>query len=496
MMKAVPAMWRAAAPAAGSACRPSRCLQLAAAAFPRHSQARRRFTASAGTESYDAVIIGAGVIGNSVALELARAGWRTLNVEKLPGSGFGSTGYSSGICRMMYSLPDSVRFAWEGYHYFQNWEEHIGVEDERGMAFLRECGAVVLRSPSSELYLSRVLSAYDQVGLAYEEWDAARVQERLRLDLTLYGPAKRIDDEEFGEPTGGVMNGGVFFPQTGYVSDPKLAAQNLQVAAEATGRASFAFNSEVVEILRSGGRASGIRLADGREVHSPVVVNVAGPASKQITNLAFPDPAENDMRITTRAMRQEVAYVQPPPGSDWGDGGSGMMCTDIDTGVYFRPEVGGKILLGSVEPECDHTFHGYPEDPESVYPGQEGASLTEQWTNQVYRLALRMPELPLPDAANTQGCVACYDVTEDWVPIYDKSALPGYYMAIGTSGNQFKCAGPAGRLMKEIIEAAESGRDLDADPLHFKLQKIPGSINSAVFSRRREINATSNSVLS
>ena len=44
---------------------------------------------------------------------------------------------------------------------------------------------------------------------------------------------------------------------------------------------------------------------------------------------------------------------------------------------------------------------------------------------QVYRAALRMPTLPLPDAASTQGVVACYDVTEDWTPIYDKSSLPG-----------------------------------------------------------------------
>merc|ERR1712178_171260 len=89
-------------------------------------------------------------------------------------------------------------------------------------------------------------------------------------------------------------------------------------------------------------------------------------------------------------------------------------------------------------------------DPESVYPGRESCALTEQWTNQVYRLALRMPTLPLPDSANTQGCVACYDVTEDWTPIYDKSKLPGYYMAIGTSGNQFKTAPVVGKLMREI----------------------------------------------
>jgi sarcosine oxidase subunit beta len=63
-----------------------------------------------------------------------------------------------------------------------------------------------------------------------------------------------------------------------------------------------------------------------------------------------------------------------------------------------------------------------------------------------------MPTLPIPSGAETAGIVAMYDVSDDWIPIYDKSSLPGYYMAIGTSGNQFKCTGPAGYLMASIIE--------------------------------------------
>ena len=49
-------------------------------------------------------------------------------------------------------------------------------------------------------------------------------------------------------------------------------------------------------------------------------------------------------------------------------------------------------------------------------------------------------------------CVSRYDVSNDWIPIYDRSSIDGYYMAIGTSGNQFKCTGPAGLLMASIIE--------------------------------------------
>ena len=108
-----------------------------------------------------------------------------------------------------------------------------------------------------------------------------------------------------------------------------------------------------------------------------------------------------------------------------------------------------------------------------------------------------MPTLPIPDATSTQGVVACYDVTDDWTPIYDASSLPGFYMAIGTSGNQFKNAAVAGRLMRELIEAAEGGRDLDADPLQFELRRVPGrhTIDTATFSRRRDVLRTSGSVM-
>ncbi|MBT3702594.1 MAG: FAD-dependent oxidoreductase, partial [Alphaproteobacteria bacterium] len=41
--------------------------------------------------SGDVIVIGAGVIGCSIAFELAKAGWSPVVVDKLPASGYGST---------------------------------------------------------------------------------------------------------------------------------------------------------------------------------------------------------------------------------------------------------------------------------------------------------------------------------------------------------------------------------------------------------------------
>ena len=81
------------------------------------------------TEKYDAIIIGAGIIGCSVAFELAKMGRKTLNVDKLPAAGHGSTANSCAIIRLHYSTPDGVAMARDGYYYWINWENYLETRD-------------------------------------------------------------------------------------------------------------------------------------------------------------------------------------------------------------------------------------------------------------------------------------------------------------------------------------------------------------------------------
>ena len=90
-----------------------------------------------------------------------------------------------------------------------------------------------------------------------------------------------------------------------------------------------------------------------------------------------------------------------------------------------------------------------------------------------------------------KGLVDLYDCTPDWIPIYDKSCLPGFYMAIGTSGNQFKNAPVVGAMMADLIERCENGHDHDGDPVQFTLGHIGRPINVGFFSRLRQVNKES-----
>jgi sarcosine oxidase subunit beta len=92
--------------------------------------------------------------------------------------------------------------------------------------------------------------------------------------------------------------------------------------------------------------------------------------------------------------------------------------------------------------------------------------------------------------------VALYDVTPDWAPIYDKSALGGYFLACGTSGNQFKNGGVVGMLMAELILAVQNGLQHDTTPFQFPVHYTNvGTINTGAYSRLRTPMATSASVL-
>ena len=261
-------------------------------------------------KKYDAVIIGSGVIGCCVAFELAKRGYKTLNVDKLGDAGTGSTSGSCAIIRFHYSTTEGVALAREGYYYWLDWSTYLGVRDPNGMVTYRNTGALVIKTPVN-MNLSRVKAVLDEFGIGYLEVEPEEISRYLpNANLASYFPQKWIDDPEFGQPTAEKIPGALWIPESGYISDPKLSAHNVQVAAEAK-QGEFLYNAQVAEILQKQGRTAGIRLADGSEIEAPVVVNVAGPHSFLINKMAG---VEESMKIKTRPMKQEVAHVPAPEG--------------------------------------------------------------------------------------------------------------------------------------------------------------------------------------
>ncbi|MEX0316503.1 MAG: NAD(P)/FAD-dependent oxidoreductase [Ruegeria sp.] len=424
----------------------------------------------------DAIIIGSGVIGAATAFEMAKAGWKTLSLDRNAQVGHGSTAGSCAIIRMHYSTFDGTAFAWEGYHYWRDWAAYLGLPDGANLAQFRETGCLVMKTEANG-HLEKHMQYSAELGCPFEEWTGEEVLERLPIySLDSFAPAKRMDDPEFGKPNGARMGGAVYWPNGGYVTDPALSAQNLMEAARLHG-AQVRTGAEVVEILQSEGRVRGVRLASGEEIQAAVVINVAGPGSSIINRMAG---VLEDMTIETRPLRQEVVHVPSPEGFDFE--AQGTIVSDSDIACYVRPEHSNHILIGSEDPECDP--HQWCED--DLHYDRD---FTDQWTTQAMRYGQRVPTLGIP--SKMRGVVDLYDASTDWIPIYDKSSLPGFYMACGTSGNQYKNAPIAGKMMAALVEYCEGGADHDAAPLQFTLPYVGRSIDVGFYSRRRPINEES-----
>lgn len=427
-------------------------------------------------QSTEVLIIGTGVIGTAIAFEMSKAGWKTLSLDRNTQVGHGSTAGSCAIIRMHYSTFDGTAFAWEGYHYWRDWAAYLDLPKDAQLAQFKQSGCLVIKTKSNDNMAKHIANAR-ALNIPAEEWDRTTIEQRLPIyTLDSFAPAKRPKDDDFGVANGRTINGGVYWPLAGYVTDPALSSQNLADAARQHG-AQFRMGAEVSEILRENNRVTGVRLTDGAVISASIVVNVAGPGSAHINELAG---VVNDMKIKTRPLRQEVVHVPAPKGFDFET--DGMIVSDSDIACYVRPEHGNHILIGSEDPECDP--HDWVEDDVAY-----NRDFTEQWAAQAMRFAQRVPSLGIPSRRG--GVVDLYDASTDWLPIYDKSSLGGYYMACGSSGNQYKNAPIAAKMMVALIQYCEDGADHDTTPLTFRLPYIQRDIDVGFYSRNREINTES-----
>jgi glycine/D-amino acid oxidase-like deaminating enzyme len=322
------------------------------------------------------------------------------------------------------------------------------------------------------------LAEMQRIGIKVALLSPGEVRERFpQLDTASYFPARPVSDPAFLEPSDRPIGGAIYEEDAGYVVSPGVATSNLRRAGEREG-VRFLLNRRVRSIQPAGARRFRIEAEAQGPIECDVVVNAAGPHSGMLNRLAGAS-----LPLETRPLRREV-HVLPNPLYGQPGGVSLPVVGDLDGGVYFRPEAGGRdIVVGSTDPECDPK--DFVADPDDF-----GEGITDLYRErQCLRLMQRFPSVRL---GPPRGVAALYDVTvRDWYPIADRTDLPGYYVCIGTSGSSFKTAPVLGRLMAEIIQSGEAGQDTDRDPVMLALPRIGVSIDTRFLSRRRaELQST------
>jgi sarcosine oxidase subunit beta len=361
----------------------------------------------------DVIVIGAGVIGASVAWHLAALGAREVLVVDRGQVGEGTSSQSSGILRTHYSVPSNVALARASWSVFERFAEYLG--DDEASAGLVKCGYLIAAPEGQRLPALRASLAHQRAsGIAVRELDAAEAASLL--------PIARFDDV--------ALIG--FEPEAGF-ADAYLVASAFARGARRRG-ARFMTGVAVQGLLRESGREGervvGVRTAQG-DLHAGTVVSAQNIWSAELeawSGVPMPVKAE---RHRVLALQGEPAYTPAMPVfKDLGSPGM-LYCRSYGGRQMLVSEgTAGEVLDAPDNEQGDVSMDLVAEIGAQVterFPSYESAGLASSWTG-------------------------VYDVTPDWNPVLGPvPSLPGLVVAFGFSGHGFKLSPAVGRAIAQTV---------------------------------------------
>ena len=379
----------------------------------------------------DAVIVGGGVTGVSIAFHLAGLGVRRIVVLERRFLAAGGTGRSVGIIRQLYPTRETSEMVLRSLAVFQRFGEAVG-----GQAGFVESGVLIGVSPAMRPTLERALALQKGIGI--------------RAEIVEPGDLGRIEPRIAPAGLGAVL----WEPGSGY-GDPAAVTAGFAGAARRLGVV-IEQGLEVTAIRRTRDRIIGVDTASGDRIDAPVVVNAAGLWAPQVARLAGVDLPIVVGRHPVFTVARDARF-----------GAAHTVYLDLAGGSYVRPETGGLTLTGSLTD--DETQH--PMDPDLL--GSEAGF--DEAAEVLARTARAIPALA--DAKFCGGYAGAFDITPDWMPILDESPVRGFWIAAGMSGHGFKLAPAVG----EMIAALVTGGRAPVSPTPFRLDRFRGVATAGTF---------------
>jgi len=350
----------------------------------------------------DIVIVGAGVMGASIAFHLARRQPGTIAVLDKDHVGRGGSGRSSALVRLHYSYPPEVRLAVLSLHIFQHWREVVGEPGD-----FRKIGFVRIVHPNETERLKQNVAMQRSLGVSVELIDRQQLKE-IEPDWT-------VDDVELA----------AYEPDSGYGDGAGVASDFLS-QARAQG-VTYLPRTHAIALRVEGGKVRGV-VTDQGEIATPVVVAATGPWTRPLLQSTGCDlPIEPEFN--------QVAILKNAPDMN----GGGCACIDSVTATYFRSDAHDKFLVGD--------FYGKrPVDPDN-FPQRSSAESLEEIIDRASR---RVPKLE--NAEVMRGVTGVYDMTPDSRPILGQvPGTEGLYVCAGFSGMGFKISPAIGLVMTELL---------------------------------------------
>ena len=273
-------------------------------------------------QKYDVVIVGAGIIGLSIAWQLARRSpLRIAVIEKGAAVGEGSTGASSAICRVRYSNDEMLQLARDGIQAYRHWGAFTRLGNPA--ADFHEDG--VLWMPGGDRdWADKERLRMQSFGVAAEVLDDDGVAERFPA-LSTCTLAPDLETGEDHECVGGSRN--LFEIEGGHV-DPMAAARDLVEACRNAG-VEVQFRRRVTRIGTAGGRVTNVSLDDGSDLATPLLISAAGPWCNEVFRMVG-----LDLPWTLVPTRIQVMYRDRPEALK----GHIPVTADLAGGIYFRTQ--------------------------------------------------------------------------------------------------------------------------------------------------------------
>lgn len=351
----------------------------------------------------DILIIGAGIIGLSIAYHLLEAApdLAVTLLEKEIMLGGGSTGKGTGSIRYHFSTPQLRRLSLLSRDFFRNFESELDIP----ISYL-EKGCLMLAS-DEELWSHLQLTAKQAVSEG--------------IPMTLLNQEELLKNFPYLHTTH--FLGGSLCPWGAY-ADPYAVLAELYAAVRRKG-AVVQFGRKVTKLILDGNTLKGVETGQGT-ICCPLIVNAAGPYAAQLAATA-------GIVLPVQPFRRQV-YVctnpkDVPPANPF--------ILDLATGFYLHQEANAKtVLLGGMD--------------EDTWPGFEEV-VDKSGAEDFFRAATEI----IPSAMDIKWLrtyTGICEQTPDFHPIIAEApGFKGLFLANGLSGHGFMHAPAVGRIAAELI---------------------------------------------
>jgi heterotetrameric sarcosine oxidase gamma subunit len=377
-----------------------------------------------------AVIIGAGIVGNSIVYHLARLGWRDLvQVDKgpLPNPG-GSTGHASNFIFPVDHTKEMTELT------------HESVRQYREMGVFTECGGIeVARTPERMQELHRRMSSAKSFGIP---------------DTELLTPDQVKEKVPFIDET--VIIGGFYTPSVGVV-DSLRAGTIMRERALELDALTVSANTEVIGIDAEDGQVVRVRTDNG-DIETNVVVIACGCWSPKIAEMAGASIP------LTPAVHQMKDIGPVPRFADAKGDIEYPIVRDMDTNMYERQHGTGLEVGSYAHRPILHDVDEIPSNAEASLSPTEMPFTQEDFDLQDEHALELMPEIVGDESVGQKYAInGLLSLTPDGMPILGETPeVKGLWSA---SAVWIKEGPGTGKSVAEWMVLGESEIDLHSSDI-------------------------------